>query len=364
MPSFVAPEYDLELGMAHGVTPEARGGGAPGERPTRDAVFLVSPTYYGMVADVAGCAEVCHAAGVPLVVDQAWGPHFGFHPDLPAERGHARRRRGADLDAQDRRLAHAERDAARRRRRAHRHRRRRPGDPAAALDVAVARCCSRRWTRRGGSSRCTARRSCTRRSRRVMRTRAKLDDGPRPRARRREPRRAPRRRGLGSDADRDRRPRHRVQRLRGRRCAARSPTTSSPSWPRTRRSCSSSAPASGPRRSSGWRATSTRRSKRIARPGKAAGARPAACRAGQRDGGRAPRRLPRRRRDRRRRRCGRADLVRVDRRLPARASRRCCRASGSPPRRVAYLRELVASGARLHGASDPAFATINVLSGP
>ena len=28
---------------------------------------------------------------------------------------------------------------------------------------------------------------------------------------------------------------------------------------------------------------------------------------------------------------------------------------------VAYLRELVAGGARLHGASDPAFATIHVL---
>ena len=28
---------------------------------------------------------------------------------------------------------------------------------------------------------------------------------------------------------------------------------------------------------------------------------------------------------------------------------------------VAYLRELAASGARLHGASDPAFRTINVL---
>src|SRR5204863_5108450 len=37
-----------------------------------------------MIADVAGCAEVAHAAGVPLVVDQAWGPHFGFHPDVPA----------------------------------------------------------------------------------------------------------------------------------------------------------------------------------------------------------------------------------------------------------------------------------------
>jgi lysine decarboxylase len=37
-----------------------------------------------MGADVAGCAEVAHAAGVALVVDQAWGPHFGFHPALPA----------------------------------------------------------------------------------------------------------------------------------------------------------------------------------------------------------------------------------------------------------------------------------------
>jgi arginine decarboxylase len=82
LPSFVAPEYDGDLGMAHGVDP------AELERTlaARDdfaAVFIVSPTYYGLVADVAGCAEVAHARGVPLVVDQSWGPHFGFHPDLP-----------------------------------------------------------------------------------------------------------------------------------------------------------------------------------------------------------------------------------------------------------------------------------------
>ena len=87
----MAPEYELELGMAHGVSPAAlerglaaaaaAGDGATG--PPR-AAFIVSPTYYGMAADVAACAEVCHAAGVPLVVDQAWGPHFGFHPSLPA----------------------------------------------------------------------------------------------------------------------------------------------------------------------------------------------------------------------------------------------------------------------------------------
>jgi arginine/lysine/ornithine decarboxylase len=36
-----------------------------------------------MAADIAGLAEVAHAAGVPLVVDQAWGPHFGFNEALP-----------------------------------------------------------------------------------------------------------------------------------------------------------------------------------------------------------------------------------------------------------------------------------------
>jgi arginine decarboxylase len=43
----------------------------------------VSPTYFGMAADIAGLAEVAHAAGVPLIVDQSWGPHFGFNEALP-----------------------------------------------------------------------------------------------------------------------------------------------------------------------------------------------------------------------------------------------------------------------------------------
>jgi lysine decarboxylase len=82
-PTYVAPEYEAELGMAHGVTPESLER-ALAAAPEARAAFIVSPTYYGMAADVAACADVCHAAGVPLVVDQAWGPHFGFHPALPA----------------------------------------------------------------------------------------------------------------------------------------------------------------------------------------------------------------------------------------------------------------------------------------
>ncbi len=83
LPTFVAPEFDDELGLAHGVTPQALEA-AIAEAPGARAAFIVSPTYYGMAADVAGCAEVAHAAGVALVVDCSWGPHFGFHEALPA----------------------------------------------------------------------------------------------------------------------------------------------------------------------------------------------------------------------------------------------------------------------------------------
>ena len=44
---------------------------------------MVSPTYFGAVADVRGLAEVAHARGVPLIVDEAWGAHLAFHEELP-----------------------------------------------------------------------------------------------------------------------------------------------------------------------------------------------------------------------------------------------------------------------------------------
>ena len=81
--AFVLPEYDDELGMAHGVTPKSLQE-ALDRAEDATAAFIVSPTYYGMAADVEGCAEVAHAAGIPLVVDCAWGAHFGFHAQLPA----------------------------------------------------------------------------------------------------------------------------------------------------------------------------------------------------------------------------------------------------------------------------------------
>ena len=82
MPAFVGPQVEEELGMAHGVTPDALRATLE-LAPDAKTAFVVSPTYYGIAADVAGLAEVAHAAGAALVVDQAWGPHFGFHPGVP-----------------------------------------------------------------------------------------------------------------------------------------------------------------------------------------------------------------------------------------------------------------------------------------
>ncbi len=83
-PTFVAPELDPELGIAHGLTPESLAA-ALDETPEAVAAMVVSPTYFGACADVAALAEVAHERGVPLVVDEAWGAHLHFHPALPAD---------------------------------------------------------------------------------------------------------------------------------------------------------------------------------------------------------------------------------------------------------------------------------------
>ena len=82
MPIFVAPVVDPEWDLALGVTPAAIAA-ALAQAPHAKAVLIVSPTYAGVCADVAAITQVCHAHGVPLIVDEAHGAHFGFHADLP-----------------------------------------------------------------------------------------------------------------------------------------------------------------------------------------------------------------------------------------------------------------------------------------
>lgn len=46
--------------------------------PDTQAVLLTSPTYDGVVSDIAAIAEIVHAHQIPLIVDEAHGAHFGF----------------------------------------------------------------------------------------------------------------------------------------------------------------------------------------------------------------------------------------------------------------------------------------------
>jgi arginine decarboxylase len=91
-PRFVAPELDPELGIAHCLEPEALER-ALADAPDACGVIVVSPTYFGAVADVAALARLAHDHGVPLVVDEAWGAHLRFHESLPQDALTA----GADL---------------------------------------------------------------------------------------------------------------------------------------------------------------------------------------------------------------------------------------------------------------------------
>lgn len=80
--AFVHPSVDVGLGIAHGVT-AADLAAALAASPDAAGVHVVSPSYFGAVSDVGALAEVAHDHGVPLIVDEAWGAHFGFHPGVP-----------------------------------------------------------------------------------------------------------------------------------------------------------------------------------------------------------------------------------------------------------------------------------------
>lgn len=46
-------------------------------------VVITSPTYEGIVSDIKKISDVVHRFGIPLLVDEAHGAHFGFHPSFP-----------------------------------------------------------------------------------------------------------------------------------------------------------------------------------------------------------------------------------------------------------------------------------------
>lgn len=57
------------------------------------AVIITSPTYDGIVSDIESIAKEVHKFNIPLIVDEAHGAHFGFHPYFPDNSN----KKGADI---------------------------------------------------------------------------------------------------------------------------------------------------------------------------------------------------------------------------------------------------------------------------
>jgi arginine/lysine/ornithine decarboxylase len=82
-PIWVEPQWDPDLKLAHPPAPAAYAA-AFEQYPDARGALVTSPTPYGTCADLSALVRVCHHRGRPLIVDEAWGAHLPFHPDLPA----------------------------------------------------------------------------------------------------------------------------------------------------------------------------------------------------------------------------------------------------------------------------------------
>ena len=95
VPVYMQPELDKEVGIAHGVSPETVER-TLNENPDAKAVLIINPTYYGVATDIKKIAQIVHKYDIPLIVDEAHGPHLGFNDKLPMSAIEA----GADMCAQ------------------------------------------------------------------------------------------------------------------------------------------------------------------------------------------------------------------------------------------------------------------------
>ena len=106
-PCWLIPELDADTGLCLGVATSSVCAALERCAGRVAAVVLVSPTYHGVLSDVAACAAACTAVRAPLVVDEAHGAHLSFLPEtapLPAawvdRRPRGALREGADVAIQ------------------------------------------------------------------------------------------------------------------------------------------------------------------------------------------------------------------------------------------------------------------------
>ena len=79
-PIWMNPEIDSATGVPIGISITEL------QRVLKEnpiAVLLTEPGYLGTLSDLSALITAAHDKSIPVIVDAAWGGHFGFHPDLP-----------------------------------------------------------------------------------------------------------------------------------------------------------------------------------------------------------------------------------------------------------------------------------------
>lgn len=79
-PIWMNPEIDSATGVPIGISITEL------QRVLKEnpiAVLLTEPGYLGTLSDIPALITAAHEKSIPVIVDAAWGGHFGFHPDLP-----------------------------------------------------------------------------------------------------------------------------------------------------------------------------------------------------------------------------------------------------------------------------------------
>ncbi|HPJ11955.1 MAG TPA: aminotransferase class V-fold PLP-dependent enzyme [Caldisericia bacterium] len=94
-PIWIQPEMIPEYQILAGVLPETLQRTID-ENPDAKAVLLTSPNYYGMAQNMMELIRIAHENDIIVLVDEAHGAHFPFHPDLPTSSID----RGADMITQ------------------------------------------------------------------------------------------------------------------------------------------------------------------------------------------------------------------------------------------------------------------------
>ena len=79
-PLWLSPDIDSATGVPTGIS-VVEFEKVLGEKPI--ALLLTEPGYLGTLSDIPALIAKAHEHSIPVVIDAAWGGHFGFHPELP-----------------------------------------------------------------------------------------------------------------------------------------------------------------------------------------------------------------------------------------------------------------------------------------